>query len=71
MIPSLNAQGKQAKVSRPLHNQCTTKRINQSEIFGGSGSRFSCKNEIVIYIRREALSTERGALLSINDACIL
>ena len=73
MIPSLNTQGKQAKVSRPFHRQCTTKRINESliEIFGGSGSRFSCKNEMVIYIWREVLPTKGGALLSINDVCIL
>ena len=73
MIPSLNAQGKQAKVPHPLHRQCTTKRINESviEIFGGSASRISCKNEMVIYIWREVLPTEGGALLSINDGCIL
>ena len=73
MIPSLNAQGKQAKVPHPFHRQYTTKRINEGviEIFGGSGSRISCKNEMLIYIWREALPTEGGALLSINDVYIL
>ena len=48
--------------------------INQSVILENhrrNRSRFSCKNETVIYIGGDGLPVDGGALLSINDVSIL